>query len=120
MKAKPIRVLLIEDDPDDYLLTRDLLAEIPVRPFELEWKKSYEEGLEALCSGEHEVCLLDYRLGKRNGLELLHQAERCCQINGARSAEDEFPLVFPRIRRQYASSSGNEPNEFAGLTAGRA
>ena len=74
MKAKPIRVLLIEDDPDDYLLTRDLLAEIPVRPFELEWKKSYEEGLEALCSGEHEVCLLDYRLGKRNGLELLHQA----------------------------------------------
>ena len=26
--APPIRVLLVEDDEDDYLLTRDLLAEV--------------------------------------------------------------------------------------------
>ena len=67
-----LRVLLVEDDEDDYLIIRDLLSEM--KRFELEWVTDYDDALEAIERGEHDVCLLDYRLGERNGLELLHEA----------------------------------------------
>ncbi len=74
-----LRVLMVEDDEDDYVLTRDLLAEIPGRPFELEWAPSYDAGLEALRQDRHDVYLFDYRLGRHDGLELLNEAvsRRC-------------------------------------------
>ena len=76
----PIRVLLVEDDEDDYRLTRALLAEIESRKFQLDWVTTYDGGLEAIGRGEHDVYLLDYRLGARHGLELLRTAiERGCQ-----------------------------------------
>ena len=67
-----LRVLLVEDDEDDYLIIRDLLSEM--KRFELEWVTDYDDAMEAIERGEHDVCLLDYRLGERNGLELLHEA----------------------------------------------
>lgn len=69
-----IRVLLIEDDADDYILTRDLLAEVEGTGFRLDWEASYEGGLEAIARAEHDVYLLDYGLGARTGLELLREA----------------------------------------------
>jgi two-component system cell cycle sensor histidine kinase/response regulator CckA len=69
-----IRVLLIEDDEDDFIITRDLLAEIPGKKFSVEWIKTYEEGLAIMVLNRHDVCLLDYRLGAYNGVELLRAA----------------------------------------------
>ena len=70
----PIRVLLVEDDEDDYLLTRDCLRGLGPKRMELEWVASCDAALEALGSGRHDVCLLDYQLGPVTGLELLRQA----------------------------------------------
>jgi signal transduction histidine kinase len=72
--AQTVSVLLIDDDQDDYILTRELLAEIPGDRFTLDWAASYDAGLAAICSGSHRVYLLDYRLGPRTGIELLHEA----------------------------------------------
>src|SRR5262245_19422627 len=78
--ATLIRVLLVEDDEDDYILTRDLLAEIEGKRFALEWVKSFPVGLEAMSRNQHDVILVDYRLGAHNGVELLRAAlERGCQ-----------------------------------------
>jgi PAS domain S-box-containing protein len=74
MDIPSLRILLVEDDEEDYLLTRDLLSEIQGLPFQLEWVKDYDAAREAMRRNEHEVYLLDYRLGQRNGLELLRQA----------------------------------------------
>lgn len=74
MNSPTVRVLLIDDDRDDYELTRALLAEVPAAPFHLDWACDYDAGLLALGRNEHDVCLLDYRLGARNGLELLREA----------------------------------------------
>jgi signal transduction histidine kinase len=71
---EPVRVLLIDDDRDDYLLTRDLFAEIRGRRYQLDWVADYKAGLETLCRGEHDVYLLDFRLGEKTGLELLEAA----------------------------------------------
>ncbi|QJR35951.1 GGDEF domain-containing protein [Gemmatimonas groenlandica] len=71
---RPIRVLLIEDDIDDFLLTWTLLDRVPGALFSLEWTDSYETGLAALRREAHDVCLLDCQLGARTGLELLTAA----------------------------------------------
>jgi signal transduction histidine kinase len=73
---RPVRVLLIDDDRDDYLLTRDLFAEIPGGRHRLDWVADYPAGLAALLQGEHDVYLLDFRLGEKTGLELLDESRK--------------------------------------------
>lgn len=75
-----IRVLLVEDDEDDYILTESLLSEINTNSFDLDWVTTYDAALEALARDNHDVCLLDYRLGARTGLDLLRET----QLNGSR------------------------------------
>ena len=72
--AREIRVLLIEDDEDDYVLTRDLLADSRRTRFELDWISSFAEALGAIGRNEHDVYLVDYRLGEHDGLEVLREA----------------------------------------------
>ncbi|MGH7938556.1 MAG: hybrid sensor histidine kinase/response regulator, partial [Bryobacteraceae bacterium] len=74
MDKGELRVLLIEDDPDDYVLTKDLLGEIPGSKISLEWARDFETGLAALSDCRHDAFLLDYRLGKKDGLLLLREA----------------------------------------------
>ncbi len=71
-----VRVLLVEDDEDDFVITRDLFAEIPGAGFELERAEDFESGLAAMCRGLHDVYLVDYRLGGRTGLDLLRESLR--------------------------------------------
>jgi DNA-binding response OmpR family regulator len=74
------KVLMVEDDDDDYIITRDLLSEISGQRFALDWVKTAEAGLEAMLRNQHDVVLVDYRLGARNGVDLLREAiERGCQ-----------------------------------------
>ncbi len=69
-----IRVLLIDDDGDDYVLTRALLQDAIGVRFTLEWESTFEAGLEAMALNRHDVYLLDYRLGARTGVTLLSAA----------------------------------------------
>ena len=69
-----MRVLLIEDDEDDYLLTGELLKEVFGRHLQLDWFQSWREGLEQVFEARHDVVIVDYRLGERNGLELVREA----------------------------------------------
>jgi PAS domain S-box-containing protein len=74
MEERPLRVFLIEDDEDDYILIKEMLSKIPSPGIEIEWFNDYDGGLEALCSRPLDACLMDYRLGERSGLELLREA----------------------------------------------
>ena len=69
-----VRILLVDDDEDDYILTRDYLTDLGASRFELEWEPSYETGLAAIKEKRHHVYLFDYRLGEQDGLKLLHHA----------------------------------------------
>lgn len=66
-----IKLLLIEDDEDDYILTCDLLGEIKGTKYEITWISKYTEALDAICLGDYDVCLVDYRLGEGTGIELI-------------------------------------------------
>ncbi|MBN9519602.1 hybrid sensor histidine kinase/response regulator [bacterium] len=74
MTAEPLSVLLIDDDREDYLLTREMLADVPGTTFRLDHAPTYEDGLARLRAGTHDAVLLDYRLGGRTGIELLREA----------------------------------------------
>ena len=67
-------MLLVEDDEDDFVLTRDLLADSRRTRFELDWVSTFDDALGALTRNGHDVALIDYRLGEHDGLELLHHA----------------------------------------------
>ncbi len=80
----PIKVLLIEDDEDDRLLLAGLLDKVPLAQYEVTWIQTCEDGLKELEKGTYDVCLLDYYLGSKTGLEILRKAE-------------EYPRVPPII-----------------------
>lgn len=69
--TKQTHVLLIDDDEEDYLIVRSLLSKIPRTPFKLDWVSTFEEGAKSIARARHDVYLIDFRLGTRNGLELL-------------------------------------------------
>jgi hypothetical protein len=81
MNETIIRVLMIDDDEDDALLVRRLLGGPHGGQYRVDLATSYAEGLERLCAGGHDIGLLDYSLGARNGLDLLREAQACqCRV----------------------------------------
>lgn len=76
MDNLPTKLLLVDDDEDDYIFTQDLLSEVEGAKYELEWVQTYDAALEAIVRNEHDVYILDYRLGKHDGLEILREVLR--------------------------------------------
>jgi signal transduction histidine kinase len=74
LSFKDIRVLLVDDDEDDYLILKRIFAQIPHQPFIMTWSSTFEEAKELVKSKDFDIFLIDYRLGEHTGLELLEIA----------------------------------------------
>lgn len=71
---KTTRILLIEDDHEDFLITRDLIRDIKGEwRYDIDWVSTYDEAKKALENKNHDVCLIDYNLGANSGLELVKE-----------------------------------------------
>lgn len=75
------RILLVDDNEVDFVSTRRMLSRLSTGEpmsshYMVEWAPSVDEALVALESERHDVCLVDYQLGDRNGLDLLREALR--------------------------------------------
>ncbi len=68
------RILLIDDDEDDFVHIQDLLNEIGSLRYSLVWESTYTDGLKALQEQTFDACLLDYKLGEKTGIELLGES----------------------------------------------
>ncbi len=74
------KLLVVEDDREDYELLRGTFDEIE-QPCHLDWARTYEAGLEQLTTREYDACLLDYWLGEKDGLELARAARaQGCEV----------------------------------------
>ena len=73
MNSGRLRILLVDDDEDDYILTKSVLSEVYRNQVRTEWISGYEQAREALQNDQYQVCLLDYHLGERTGLDLLRE-----------------------------------------------
>ena len=68
------RLLCIDDDPLQHRIVERLVDAFEHTRYAFDGAVSYEEGLAKLTSGSAAVCLLDYRLDHRTGVELLREA----------------------------------------------
>jgi len=71
MTSDQMRVLLIEDDPDDIILVKEALADVSLGKIKLEYTGRLSRGLIELSSHPYDVVLLDLNLPDSQGLETL-------------------------------------------------
>ncbi|MEW6669878.1 MAG: response regulator [Thermodesulfobacteriota bacterium] len=102
MADQVVKVLLVEDDEDDKVLIQHVLGKVKSSEFRMEWVSTYPEALEHLCGNEHDVCLLDYLLGARSGVELLQEA---------RDRGTQTPVIF-------LTGKGDREVDFEAMKAG--
>ena len=74
MFRNELKILLVEDDEDDYLLTSELLKEIEGTKFAVHWVTGYEDGYSRLKTGYYDVVLIDHFFGGHTGVELVRDA----------------------------------------------
>ncbi len=80
VEPETLKVLLVENNEDGYILVRNLLDEAPRSRFNLDWARDYEMAIQELDLQRHDAYLVDYDLKGRNGLDILREAiERGCR-----------------------------------------
>ena len=70
----PIKVLIIDDDEEDFFLTSQYIKKIRGREFIIDWCYRYNEALDAILESRYDIYFIDYYLGAKTGLELMKNA----------------------------------------------
>ena len=84
-KKNTIKVLLIEDDEDDYILFKEMLDEIKNVNYKLSWIADFDKGVELITQKNHDIYIFDYLLGKHTGIDLL---KKCNEL------EIQAPIIL--------------------------
>jgi PAS domain S-box-containing protein len=71
----PIKILLIEDNPDDFSFIREILEEVEDQ-FELTNAETLKKGLKSLDDGQYDVILLDLGLPDSNGFDTFNKVHK--------------------------------------------
>jgi len=71
VKARPLRLLIIEDDPDDFYLVNLMLQSDQRKSYEITHRNDLDSGLHAVQHESYDVVLLDLGLGETQGLDTL-------------------------------------------------
>src|SRR5919112_2060466 len=74
------RILIVDDDEDDFFITSEYIKSIPNNNFTADWSYNYNDALKKLVSNEYDIYFVDYRLGIKTGMDLLNDAiKRGCE-----------------------------------------
>tara|TARA_R110002049_G_scaffold218363_1_gene389843 strand:+ start:3238 stop:4677 length:1440 start_codon:yes stop_codon:yes gene_type:complete len=71
-----INITVIDDDEDDFILTEDYLSDIELININCRWLSNFEQAELELLNGDTDLFLIDYRLGKKSGIDLLNIARK--------------------------------------------
>ena len=104
LSIEPLKILLIDDDRQEWILLQDLIATAGHGPCQVEWVGTFEEGIEAVQTGTYSACLLDSRIGARSALEFLEAIH---------TKPRQFPVLL-------YTGNGSPAAEEAALRAGAA
>jgi PAS domain S-box-containing protein len=74
VQNQSIRILVVDDDEDDFFITTDYIKHIEGGKFEIEWCSKYSEAIKTITEKRHDLYFVDYRLGAKTGLDLLKEA----------------------------------------------
>jgi PAS domain S-box-containing protein len=70
----PTRILIVEDDEDDFLIIEACIKDIPDKEFRIDWCYDYSEAIQRIGQCNYDIYFVDYLLGAKTGLELLKEA----------------------------------------------
>jgi DNA-binding NtrC family response regulator len=62
---------MVDDDEEDYLITRSMLGEAQGRKVKLDWAPTCQACQELLHANHYDAVLIDYDLGLRTGIDLI-------------------------------------------------
>jgi diguanylate cyclase (GGDEF)-like protein len=72
MQFQDLKILIAEDDEDDVILIREFIRDGFLHTnLHFDWASSASEALTRLENSDYSFCFFDFRLGEKNGLELL-------------------------------------------------
>lgn len=74
MKGKSIKVLIVEDDKNDFELMQEAFSHMNFNKYSIEWAKNSKQALTAIKKDEYDLYLIDYKLGPDSGLALIQEA----------------------------------------------
>lgn len=97
-----MRVLVVDDDEEEFVLAGDLLETVAPGQYDVQWTPSYEEALHTLLQPAVHVALIDYQLGIRSGLDLIGELV---------ASPSKVPLIL-------VSGQGDRDVDSAALAAG--
>jgi PAS domain S-box-containing protein len=66
-----LKILVVEDDEDDFFLISEYFKNIKAWPIEIKWIQRYNDSIKELCNNNYTLCFCDYRLGAKNGIDLI-------------------------------------------------
>lgn len=72
--TNPIRVLIIDDDEEDFLITSEYIRNIKNRQFVIDWCYKYKDAFDHIYRSTYDIYFIDYYLGVKTGLDLLKDA----------------------------------------------
>jgi signal transduction histidine kinase len=73
MANRQWKILLVEDDKEDYILVKEMLGESRGKKPILDWASDYQTGMQAILNNTFDAILMDYQLGPKTGLELTRE-----------------------------------------------
>jgi PAS domain S-box-containing protein len=69
-----IRILIVDDDQDDFIITSEYIRHIPNTSYVIDWCPKYNIALEHMINRDYHLYFVDYRLGAKSGVDLLKDA----------------------------------------------
>lgn len=97
-----LKILIIDDDEDDFFITSEYIRSIPGNNFIIDWCYNYNEAIEQVHKRGYNLYLVDYHLGARTGLDLIKEAS-------LQKIEDPFILL---------TGKGNQKIDIEAMQAG--
>lgn len=74
MLNKPYKILVIDDDEEDFFIIKEYLRDFSENDYRIDWIASYSEGKQAIKAGRYDIYLIDHLLGAGTGLEMIEEA----------------------------------------------
>jgi PAS domain S-box-containing protein len=68
-----VKVLVIEDDEDDYVILSHYLSKIQTEDYDVYWCNDYDFAELEILKDEHDIYLIDHFLGKGEGIEIIER-----------------------------------------------
>ncbi len=76
MRDLKLKVLVVDDDEDDYFLTKELFKEFLHDNIQVDWAPTYSKAIAGLYDNSYHIFLVDYLLGAHTGIDFLTEARK--------------------------------------------